>query len=680
MGLRTGSQVSSGQNAPEAPVFLNAGLGPLKNLSSYIEYRKETLLDIASLGGRNTQKKLRSMSRDLENFSPEITFIGQIKSGKTSLVNAMAGKPGLLPSDVNPWTSVVTSLHLNAEDNGNCAAEFRLFDADEWDKLIQNSGRIGELSQRLGSEDEKERLIEQVDAMRQAAKQRLGRKFELLLGQTHRYDTVDANLIRRYVCVGDDPTDEPDAQFADITKTADIQVPAPFLPRKLILRDTPGLNDTFLMREQVTIRAIRNSQICVVVLSAGQAMNSVDLGLTRLISTVKSRQIVIFVNRIDEVEDPTRQIPEIRRALEDTLSTYGVCGDREIHFGSALWAEAALFGTIEDLPLASRKAFVNLYGAADTSPAAFWKGSGLPDLYHALGLRIAEHAEDGLLENTRKRAAGIVAGMQNAAQIVSLSAVGPQIRKLGDTEIVALIAAAEETARLQLKSVLNENFATFESRVQAAQGRFVCRAVDALVKHLEMYGENEAWTYSPDGLRLLVRSAYHVMSSRLRKQVTAILEEAALNIEEAYCTIFDVQFESQSIKTPSAPDLPPPVSLAKTIVLDVKTPWWKTWSRDRKGYSALARDYAELIEAETNVLLRELISTQLSDARLQITQFLDQFIEEQQSVLADVLERSPTSVQDLQDLFGGSSQTERQVILNSLLDDLQTEFEPEDAA
>ena len=28
-------------------------------------------------------------------------------------VNAMVGVPDLLPADVNPWTSVVTSLHLN---------------------------------------------------------------------------------------------------------------------------------------------------------------------------------------------------------------------------------------------------------------------------------------------------------------------------------------------------------------------------------------------------------------------------------------------------------------------------------------------------------------------------------------------------------------------------------------
>ena len=47
----------------------------------------------------------------------------------------------------------------------------------------------------------------------------------------------------------------------------------------LCIRDTPGVNDTFMIREQITIRAIRESRICVVVLAAHQALSSVDLGV-----------------------------------------------------------------------------------------------------------------------------------------------------------------------------------------------------------------------------------------------------------------------------------------------------------------------------------------------------------------------------------------------------------------
>jgi len=282
------------------PEFTKLGTAPLQGLRQDIEDLQETLADIQAIGGDAVSRKIRLMQHELDGFAPAVTFIGQIKSGKTTLVNAMAGHPGLLPADVNPWTSVVTSIHLNvprAEDAP--VASFQFFDAGEWDHLVQNGGRIGELSERTGADKEMERLRAQVAEMYEKTKERLGRKFELLLGQTHHYKHLDDALVQRYVCLGDDfdtaSAAERQGQFADITKSADLYLSASNLPIACTLRDTPGMNDTFLMREQITIRSIRDSKICVVVLSAHQALNSVDMGLIRMISNVKSRQVVIMV-------------------------------------------------------------------------------------------------------------------------------------------------------------------------------------------------------------------------------------------------------------------------------------------------------------------------------------------------------------------------------------------------
>ena len=66
-------------------------------------------------------------------------------AGKTSLINAMIGAPNLLPTDVNPWTSVVTSLHINTPSPElNVKAKFKFFDNAEWEKLVSNGGRIGQ--------------------------------------------------------------------------------------------------------------------------------------------------------------------------------------------------------------------------------------------------------------------------------------------------------------------------------------------------------------------------------------------------------------------------------------------------------------------------------------------------------------------------------------------------------
>ena len=254
----------------------------------------------------------RVLNQTLSTVEPAITMIGQVKAGKTTLVNALSGMPGLLPADVNPWTSVVTSLHFDPHaPREETRASFQFFEADEWDHLINRGGRIGELASRTGAEDELDRVREQIDEMREKSRRRLGRKFEMLLGQRHDYGYFDSDLIERYVCLGDDfenefETDQNQGRFADITKSAELFLSRPEFPMRLCIRDTPGVNDTFMMREQITIRATRESRICVVVLSAHQALSSVDMALIRLIANVRSREVVIFVNRIDELSDPAR--------------------------------------------------------------------------------------------------------------------------------------------------------------------------------------------------------------------------------------------------------------------------------------------------------------------------------------------------------------------------------------
>ncbi|NNF92198.1 MAG: hypothetical protein HKM96_12470, partial [Boseongicola sp.] len=302
-----------------------------EGLQPYLQQSKglrQALVRLGKIGDKATNRAARKLHHQLKNAEPSITMIGQVKAGKTSLVNAMVGLPGLLPADVNPWTSVVTSLHLNPhtapEDD---RASFRFFDMEEWSRLLDRGGRIGELAARAGAEDELERVREQVIEMREKSRKRLGDKFELLLGQQHDYNYFDGDLIERYVCLGDDfeedfETSQAQGRFADITKAAELFVHRPEFPMPLCIRDTPGVNDTFMIREQITIRAIRESRLCVVVLAAHQALSSVDLALIRMIANVKSREVIIVVNRIDELSDPVNQIPEIRDSIRQTLTEH----------------------------------------------------------------------------------------------------------------------------------------------------------------------------------------------------------------------------------------------------------------------------------------------------------------------------------------------------------------------
>lgn len=668
------------------PEFLNLGLKPLNGLFAQFEDMHHTLEDIEAIGGPIAARQSRRMALEMDAFAPAVTFIGQIKSGKTTLVNAFAGRPGLLPADVNPWTSVVTSLHL-AQLRGpdDPVATFSFFEENEWDFLVQNGGRIGELSARVGADKEHDRLVSQVAQMREKTKARLGRKFEMLLGQSHSYSSLEPGLIQRYVCLGDDfdaPGGMSDKQglFADITKSADLYVDAPHLPLALTLRDTPGMNDTFLMREQITIRAIRESKICVVVLSAHQALSSVDMGLIRMIANVQSRQVVIFVNRIDELADPRSQILEVRDSLLRTLAQNDGPKDPKIIFGSGFWANAALTGTHAALPKASAAALENYQGLfpADhlrsmAPDARVWVLSGLPQLYSAIGERVAEGPGAQLLTHIRRRGTNVVTALRSSTNLVTLKANSDQIQKMSREEISALMERIGLQAQEQLETALATLFQSFGDRVDQAHERYTARALDALLTHLERNGDDKVWSYSADGLRVLLRGAYQVMSTKFRVQATKVLDDTALRLTEAYGQIFDVTPENFQVAAPPLPDLPPPVGLAQTIVLDVSSAWWKRWWGKRRGYRAFTNGFKELIEAETQPMVHDLKVAQTNQVREMAMALLEEFLVEQSMILGDICDKVQVSLEDLHKLFGVTRQEEREELFDIILGDLGVE-------
>ena len=674
--------LSEPQPAPALPDFMSQGLEPLQDLRLEIEEFQETLRDIEAIGGTAVSRKTHRMIAELEAFAPAITFIGQVKSGKTTLVNSLAGRPGLLPADVNPWTSVVTSLHLgHPRPEDAPAATFTFFKEDEWDHLVENGGRIGELSERTGADKEHEKLRAQIAEMREKTKDRLGRKFELLLGQTHTYQHMADDLIQRYVCLGDDfetaSAQDSQGQFSDITRSAELYLEASHLPHALTLRDTPGLNDTFMMREQITIRSIRDSKICCVVLSAHQALNAVDMGLIRLIANVKSRQVVIFVNRVDELASPHQQIPEIRESLLKTLADCNGPVDPCIIFGSAMWADKAQSDKLAELPEASVAALKDLGTCADipgldemSDREATWALSGVPALFNALGERIAEGAGAKFMSGVRKRASNIVFGLRASSSIVTLHATSGRVQNMTASEIKELMAKIEQDAVARLNTSLDGVFASFGERVDQAHGHYISRALDSLLHHFEKNGDKDVWSYSADGLRLLMRTAYQVMRTRFGKQVNLALDATAADLTKAYGQIFNVTPENFTVEKPGLPDLPPPVALAQMIVLDVKMPWWKSWAGQRKGWRSFADGFRELIEAETTSMVHDLKVTQVDEIRVLAQATLAEFLEEQRSILADICDKAQVGIEDLHGLFGVTSQEEREELFDIIFDEL----------
>ncbi len=589
----------------------------------------------------------------------------------------------LLPADVNPWTSVVTSLHLKPHTkSSDNRASFTFFDRAEWDRLVVNGGRMGELAGRAGADDEVEKVRRQIAEMQEKSRGRLGRKFELLLGQTHDYGYFDSELVERYVCLGDDfeedtNTSQDQGRFADITKSADIFMHRPEFPLGLCIRDTPGVNDTFMMREQITIRSIRDSRICVVVLSAHQALSSVDMALIRLIANVKSREVIIFVNRIDELSDPARQVGEIRDSIRATLRMHHGPEDAQIIFGSAFWANNALGASVAEIPKNSADALLNwaeegLKGRScpDTNEGIIWELSGVPALFQALSERIVEGVGQETIDAVARSARSLASGLQTSSNMLSMRDKGVPRPEIDCKTVEADFQRIGQAGQQVLTGEFEDLISDFGNRVDRSHQSFLDRATASLIDHLETYGESSVWKYDPTGLRVLFRSAYQTFSKRSQDAARNVLEATAADITKLYLKYGLTDDPAFRIEPPKPPRIPSPVLLGQTIALDLQANWWSRWWRRRRGYDAFAQEFAELIRAETDPISSDLKGDHAVSIRNAAKAVFSDFVQEQSSILSNIAEQGDMNDEDLAAIFEVPCQQDREAVLDSVAESL----------
>ncbi len=316
--------------------------------------RRELIRIAEDMNGMSNDETRHFISRivdDLSNLKPSIAFVGQIKAGKSRLINGFTGQAEYLPSDVNPWTTVITDMHFGHPSGRKSGAEFHFFDNRQWQALIAEGEELRNMFPDEEDSYKREMIEEQVEAMKTRAKLRLGDSYKHLLGQHHDLDELTSDDLARYVCAGDDPLDEGEHDpgsdrglYSDITRKAEVYFDIGHFPYPVTVTDTPGVNDPLLIREEISRQYLKESDFFVVVLSAHQALSRADLKLFRLMQALELGQIVVFINRVDELgggaEDATKVRADVLDGLENALGN----SDIDVLMGSAQWAHYALTG------------------------------------------------------------------------------------------------------------------------------------------------------------------------------------------------------------------------------------------------------------------------------------------------------------------------------------------------
>lgn len=566
---------------------------------------------------------LDQIDQPLKNAIGSISMIGQVKAGKTSLINSLIERTGFLPSDVNPWTAVITKLFFGKPNGPEDGALFSFFDDKEWDKFANRGGRLGELAQAIpGSEAKLEEIKVEVDRMRTRAKMQLGDKFETLLGGNHRFNKATQEVLGRYICVGDDPekkaTSHVQGRFADITREASIFFPKGKFSFPTALVDTPGLNDPLLIREEITLQSLEHSDVFVLVLSAHQAFSSSDLYLLRVLNALRLDRLVVFVNRVDELSNPARDVPKIRGHIENMLNKECPGADIPVIFGSAYLAAQAI-DNVDAFNIKTLDAIYDLNNQPDTPKTGkfsdddqekLWIASGLPALEQQLsnllttgpGLVWKQRAQVNLSNVSKIILRDLEARLKNLKLQQAEMFGGGNIGGMVSNEIDI------ENLEVELEKIFEKVSHALEQSTSTAWPRIkngLSMATEAFteqqdelfadyLKNQKSTKKRQPWTCDTTGLRrnmnLYFREEFPKVQKRLMRKLENVVEEVsesliAAGLENAgEIRINTAEFVGQA---------PVTSALSKVVPFDMDPSWWSGWlskfSTDKKAREELSR-------------------------------------------------------------------------------------------
>lgn len=663
----------------EAPTF--EGIG-----ASLERIRRELWLlgdEMSGLLDSAERPTVAQALRTLQGQVCRIAIIGQVKAGKSTFISALIGRPYLLPSDVNPWTTVVTNLHYTPAEQTSEGAEFTFFAADEWHKIATGGGILRELTERLVPGFNSELLRLQLENMKRRAEMRLGSQFHTLLGHRHQYDVVTRELLERYVTAGpEDPQAGIDTgRYSDLTKSADLYFMGPRSGFPISLVDTPGTNDPLLVRDEITRLSLASADVYVVVLTAQQPLSATDVALLRILRGLHKDRLIVFINRIDQLRNPAvdchRLVAHVRARLEQEFPAT----DIPVIAGSAWWGSCALSDARGDVDRADNETFA-AYAESLWNDGRTSAGQGqamLGDIRDRLRLCSGVPSVLRAIDHLMLRGSDAYAIQQLSAFLLELShsaEIATQAELRGIERLVEAEAPkhGEQSGNLQqwqheldqlnkaavqveevikvyratLDRTVGQSIADLQTNLHACIGRFTDFQVSRLT---QAYREQSQRTWMADATPLredFERAYLHAMRQATGKlrHVEAIVRDhlAGLLKEGVLEGLIDVG-PAHALPPSPPPNLAP---LSAVLSLDLDQPWWKAWLVRRPTLESRQAELQRLIDTECASMAQELVAAAGHSMREQAGAMAQQITAVTLDVVNSMRRRSRTLVPDLQ--------------------------------
>jgi signal recognition particle receptor subunit beta len=628
---------------------LTAGVGDLQRIgvrlgksSTDLRQCGEALAGLVEPAG---QTLIREAISSLSSQVFRVVVVGQIKSGKSSFINALVQQPLLLPTDVTPWTTAITNLHFAKEAPDNYSAAFHFFSEDEWHDLAQGGGPIRELTERLVPGFDATLLGQHVDALKSRAGARLGSEFEALLGRIHYFETLDRNLLLHYVCSGEFSSGDSSelGKYADITKRADLYLDAGPFAFPAIVTDTPGTNDPFLIRDEITRRSLNSADLFIVVLSARQPLSDSDLALMRLMHGLNKERIIAFVNRIDDFSDVSYDLAEVLIYVEKKLQAEFPGASIPVIAGSAAWAnfafnpDAEAFGHILERRSFDYLTELGLVQYEDRTPSALddaarrqrlcgalLTASGMPAVYHAVADRMgsSQAARSQLQiarcfrEMAQASASSLRCEMEGLQDSRSASKRRQaELKELAKStellnEVAANVERSAKTIEHQLLRMIDEEMIALRKGLRSAVDHHADLERQILIDTLQRSRVPRAWTHEGVELRRALADIFGKSFDRAASRIIAFQARVAPELHRLMGLVApEMPRPVEPRKDALAIPAPNVAALSRLVALDLDRSRWSGFWKKRVSPISYGEQIEALIKSEFQSVVDELVQT-----------------------------------------------------------------------
>lgn len=209
----------------------------------------------------------------------DVAVVGEMKAGKSTLLNALVFGRELLPAATTVCTAKLATVEY-AESFEGMATFVDRATFEAWEHDLRDLGSAAKLTAERRALEE---LVRDARA--------IGPELGSLLGQTRRF--AEHELVD-YMAV--------DGRLTPVVREIRLSVKHPLGP-KVRLVDTPGLWDPDRSRSKLTIDYLHRASVVIVVMYAGAPMSEQDYDMiARLLMGAGLDRILVVLNKMDTVQ------------------------------------------------------------------------------------------------------------------------------------------------------------------------------------------------------------------------------------------------------------------------------------------------------------------------------------------------------------------------------------------